>query len=393
MMNSNLSRVFLKAMLLTVGLFGAHEFLTGQVVDREDLVRSVSREVASTMEKGRIPSASIALVAGKEVVWAEGFGYSNLWARTRAKPETVYLIGSTFKTMSTYALLQQMEAGKFKLDDSVNNYMKEFKIRGEDHENPVTFRHLLTHTSGLPGGFVAFPVWGDTVPPPLNVSLKKMMKLRFRTGSRVLYSNPAFTLVAYLVEQFAGQPYKQVIRERIFEPIELDDTDFIPKGDMEERLSIPYFYDRRTGTHKPASRSKADVWPAGVVYGTILDQARWLIVNLNHGCYDGGRLLSEAVFDQLMTRQYERFSGPIHGDWLNETTGYGLTWWISEYKGDKLFAHSGSVNGYTAFIVGNLDKKIGFAVLTNGDKVHSHLFALALSVLELLDRYRPDPMN
>lgn len=392
-MNSNLSRIFLKVMLLMVGLMGTHETLAGQIIDREGLIRVMTREVVSTLDKARIPSASIALVAGKEVVWAEGFGYSNLWARTRAKPETVYLIGSTFKTMSTYALLQQMEEGKFALDDPVNDYLKEFKIRGEDPGNPVTFRHLLTHTSGLPGGFVAFPVWGDTVPPPIDVTLKKIMKLRFQTGSRVVYSNPAFTLVAYLVEKFAGKSYKQVIRERIFEPLGLDDTDFIPKGDMEERLSIPYFYDRRTGAHKPASRSKADVWPAGVVYGTVPDLARWLIVNLDHGCYAGGRLLSEAVFDQLMTRQYDRFSGPIHGDWLNETTGYGLTWWISEYKGDKLFAHSGSVNGYTAFIVGNLDKKTGFAVLTNGDKAHSHLFALALSALDLLDRYRPDPMS
>jgi CubicO group peptidase (beta-lactamase class C family) len=75
---------------------------------------------------------------------------SNLWARTPAAPNTVYLIGSTFKAMSTIALLQQMEQGKFKLDDRVNDYLTDFKIQGEDPQHPVTFRHLLTHTSGCP---------------------------------------------------------------------------------------------------------------------------------------------------------------------------------------------------------------------------------------------------
>ena len=57
--------------------------------------------------------------------------------------------------MSTVALLQLMEKGKFKLDDKVNDYLTDFKIQGEDPQHPVTFRHLLTHTSGLPGDFGA----------------------------------------------------------------------------------------------------------------------------------------------------------------------------------------------------------------------------------------------
>src|SRR5262249_34117996 len=90
----------------------------------------------------KIPSASIALISGNHVIWTGAYGYSNLWARTPATPSTVYLIGSTFKAMSTVALLQLMEQGKFKLDDKVSDYLKEFKIQGEDPKNPVTFRHL-----------------------------------------------------------------------------------------------------------------------------------------------------------------------------------------------------------------------------------------------------------
>ena len=164
----------------------------------------------------------------------------------------------------------------------------------------------------------------------------------------------------------------------------MQDTAFAPRPDMEERLAIPYRVNPKNGDNVPAHRLKANVWPAGIVYGTVLDQAKWLIANLNCGVYKNHRLIEEATFKVMMTRQYEQFKGPLARGWLNETTGYGLTWWISQAGGDTLFAHSGSVDGYTAFLAGNLDKKTGFAILTNGHRAHPHLYKLAITALDLL---------
>jgi CubicO group peptidase (beta-lactamase class C family) len=355
-----------------------------QSPDFDSLTEKMNFEIQKTMLEGKISSVTVALVSGDEIVWTGSAGYSNLWAQTPAVPSTVYLIGSTFKTMSMFALLQQMELGKFKLDDRVNDYLDEFKIVGETPENPVTFRHLLTHTSGLPEAYGAHLVWGTTVPASLGDYLASSLKLQHPPLTKVIYSNMAYTLIAYLIEKFSGESFAKYIQEHIFNPLEMNDTSFMPRPDMEERLSIPYIIDRKTRHHVPTRRTKADVWPAGIVYGTVLDQANWLIANLNRGVFKGHRLLSEATFQEVMTRQYDQFAGPIARGWLNETTGFGLTWWITERKGDKLFAHSGSVSGYTAFIAGNLDKKIGFAVLTNGDRSHPHLYKLAIAALDLL---------
>ena len=359
--------------------------LFSQSIDIDSLSKKMNLEIQKTMLEGKIPSVTIALVFGEEIVWTSAAGYSNLWAQTPAVPSTVYLIGSTFKTISTFALLQQMEQGKFKLDDRVNDYLEEFKIEGEDPANPVTFRHLLTHTSGLPEAYGAHLVWGTTVPPSMKDYLSSSLKLQHPPMTKVIYSNMAYTLVAYLIEKFAGVPYAKYIQEHILNPLEMNDTAFMPRPDMEERLSIPYTIDKRTNHHVPTRRTKADVWPAGVVYGTVLNQANWLIANLNRGVFKDHRLIREATFQEVMTRQYDQFAGPIARGWLNETTGYGLTWWISERNGDKLFAHSGSVSGYTAFIAGNLDKKTGFAILTNGDRSHPHLYKLAIAALDLLE--------
>src|SRR5213083_1436784 len=358
-----------------------------QTVDIDRVAAELEPEIQRMLLAGSIPSASIALIAGDKVVWTNGYGYSNLWARTPATPNTVYLIGSTFKAMSTIALLQQMEQGKFKLDDRVNDYLTDFKIQGEDPQHPVTFRHLLTHTSGLPADFGGFPVWGDTVPPSLDDYLRKSLKVTKPPLTSVTYSNMAFTLVAYLVQKFSGVPYKQYIQEHIFTPLEMTSTAFEPRPDMEERLSIPYVVDEKTGGQVGTVRLRASVWPAGIVYGTVLNQANWLICNLNGGTFKGKKLISEQVLEQMFTRQYDQFKGGIEGIWGNETAGFGLTWWTEVRDGDRYFAHSGSVPGYTAFLLGNRDRKLGFAILTNGNRAHPHLFKLADKAMDLMKKY------
>ena len=358
-----------------------------QTINIDRVIAELEPEIQRTMLEGKIPSASIALVAGDKIIWSSAYGYSNLWARTPATMSTVYLIGSTFKAMSTVALLQQMEQGKFKLDDRVSDYLTEFKIQNEDPTHPVTFRHLLTHTSGLPADFGPFPVWGDTAPPALEDYLRKSLKVAKPPMTSEVYSNMAYTLVAYLVQKFSGVPYKKYIQDHIFTPLEMTSTAFEPRPDMEERLAIPYVVDEKTGSQIGTTRLKAAVWPAGLVYGTTLNQANWLIVNLNGGVFKGKRIIGEQTLEQMFTRQYDQFKGPVEDLWGNETAGFGLTWWVQVRDGERYFAHSGSVSGYTAFLLGNRDRKLGFAVLTNGNRAHTHLIKLADRAIDLMKKY------
>ena len=64
-----------------------------------------------------------------------------------------------------------------------------------------------------------------------------------------------------------------------------------------------------------------------------------------------------------------------------------MTWWVEERGGELYFAHSGSVPGYTAFLLGNRTSKLGFAILTNGNRAHPHLIKLADKAMELLKAY------
>ena len=380
------SRAFLSTIvaLLVLGVFPT--VFVGQTVDVKKVTAELETAIRQAMIEGNIPSAAVALISGDKVIWTGAYGESNLWARTPATPQTVYLIGSTFKAMSTVALLQLMEDGKFKLDDPVSKYI-DFSIQGDDPKNPVTFRHLLTHTSGLEGDFGAVPLWSNDAPLKLDDFVRKSLKVAYPPMTKVEYSNAAFTFVGYMVEKLSGVPYRQYIQEHIFKPLEMTSTAFDPTPDMDERMSVPYVVDEKTGRQTPTVRIRAAVFPAGIVYGTVLDQSNWLITNLNGGVFKGKRIISEATMNQMMTRQFDQFKGGIEGIWGNETAGFGLTWWSQVRDGDRYFAHSGSVGGYTAFLLGNRDRKFGFAILTNGNRAHPHLFKLADRAMDLMKKY------
>jgi CubicO group peptidase (beta-lactamase class C family) len=355
-----------------------------QRINLERVIAQLEPEIQRTLIEGKIPSCTIALVSGDEIIWTGAYGNANLWARTPAVPNTVYLIGSTFKAMATVALLQLMEQGKFKLDDRVNDYLTDFKIQGEDPKNPITFRHLLTHVSGLPGAFGPILVWGDGGIPSFEEYLGKDLKVTRPPMEKEEYSNLAYTLIGYLVQKFSGMSFKKYIQDNIFTPLEMTNTAINLRPDMDERLAVPYVVDEKTGSNAPTERLKAQVWPAGLVYGTVLNQANWLIMNLNGGTFKGKRLISEATHNQMLTRQFDKFKGKVEGLWGGAEAGFGLTWWVERRNGDLYFAHSGSVPGYTAFLQGNRDKKLGFAILTNGNRAHPHLLKLADKAMDLM---------
>jgi hypothetical protein len=156
---------------------------------------------------------------------------------------------------------------------------------------------------------------------------------------------------------------------------------------MDERIAVPYVVDKTSGNQKAVPRIRAAVWPAGITYGTVLNQANWLILNLNNGIFKGKRIVSEATMEQMFTRQFDQFKGGIEGIWGNETAGFGLTWWVQVRNGERYFAHSGSLAGYTAYLLGNRDRKLGFAIMTNGNSAHPHLFKLGDKAIDLMEKY------
>ncbi len=383
---------------------------TAQTVQVERVARLLDTTIQQEMLEGQIPSLTIALVEGDRVVWSSGYGQSNLWARTPATASTVYLIGSTFKTLQTAALLQLMDQGKLALDDPVSDYLADLTdlvIQGEDPTRPITFRHLLTHSSGILGQaesgafpdaidemtrrvipywdrpFQAYPIWAYALPPPITDYLRASLRVTRPPLERVEYSPVAFTLIAHLTEKLSGLPFLEYIQRHIFDPLEMTSTAFIPTADMDERFAIPYVVDPETKHHVAISRVRVAIWPTGQVYGTALDLANWLIANLNDGRFEDRQVIAPRTLSEIHRRQFEQLARatPDGG-----ATGYGLGWNVTTRGDERYISHSGSLPGETAFLMASLDRKIGVALLSNGNQAHARLERIARRAIALSSR-------
>ena len=168
--------------------------------------------IEKALDERGIPSVSIALVKGDEIVWTEAFGYANVRTRTAATPDTIYSTGSTFKPVTATALMQLVEQGKCKLDDPVNQHLGDARVQDRiQSEQQVTIRHILSHWSGLLTGTNIKPIWGRELPMTLEELTAKLYSIR-APEVKWEYNNYAYGMAGLLVEKISGMDYEDLHR-------------------------------------------------------------------------------------------------------------------------------------------------------------------------------------
>ncbi len=318
----------------------------------EHTKRVLEGMILEAIEKRSVPSVSIALVKGEDIIWTAAYGYSNLKTKTPASPETIYGTGSTFKAVTATAVMQLIDQGKIHLDDPVNEFLGETQIRDRfQGGKPVTFRHILSHWSGLNYGQTMIPLWERRLPDTLEDMVMRLYSIR-PPEEAFEYNNYAYGMAGLLVEKISGMDYEDYVVEHILKPIGVRTPAPVhPTPEMVELLAFPYVpgQDR---IPKPVPRIRFDVYPAGDIYLTAEDMARFLGVHINGGVFNGNRILSVQSVKEMHTGQ---FNGP-----------YGLGYGIGkDDNGHTIISHAGGLPGFTAMMIGDLDAKVGVYFMSN----------------------------
>jgi D-alanyl-D-alanine-carboxypeptidase/D-alanyl-D-alanine-endopeptidase len=310
--------------------------------------------IEKTLADNGIPSMSIALVRGDSIVWKAAFGYTNMRSRTPATTETLYSTGSSFKSVTATAVMQLVEQGKLKLDDPINRYLGESQVKDQS-DKPVTFTHILSHWSGLKNGAETQPIWSRKLPKTLEAMTSSLYSIR-APETKWEYNNFAYGTAGLLVQKISGQEYEQYIVEHVLKPLGATTTHPVyPSPEMVERMALPYGAGGSLGKPEPVAQVHFDVYPAGDVYLTAEDMARYLAAQLNGGVFHGTRILSE---ESVREMHKPRFGGD-----------YGFGFWMvhDSASGHTLIHHGGAIPGHRAFLIGDLDAHVGVYYMTNSD--------------------------
>lgn len=342
------------AILALLTLPASPAFAQSGRFDLQTTKRVLTGLVEKTLRDNGIPSMSIALVRGDSIVWTAAFGYANMRTRTPATTETIYSTGSSFKSVTATAVLQLAEQGKLKLDEPINKYLGEAQVKDSSWK-PVTFTHILSHWSGLTNGAETQPIWGRRLPKTLE-GFTSTLTWKRAPETKWEYNNFAYGTAGLLVQKISGVEYEQYIVDNILKPLGVTTPHPVyPSPEMVERMALPYNAGGTFGKPAPVAQVHFDVYPAGDIYLTAEDMARYLIAQLNGGVFRGNRILSEASVREM---HKERFGGD-----------YGFGFWMvhDTASGHTLIHHGGAIAGQRAFLIGDLDAKVGVYYMTNSD--------------------------
>ena len=340
----------------------------GADYDPEHTRQVLTELIQRKLERG-VASVSIALVRGEEVAWTAAFGYANVRMQVPATPETIYVVGSTFKSVTATAVLQLVERGLVGLDDPINDHLGEHPVVDLE-EHPVTLRHLLSHASGLTPGAGIERVWSRRLPRTLAELPGAVSAVRPPEESYE-YNNYAYGIAGYLIERISGQEFEEYIVEHILSPLGIETPGPVrPTPEMVERLALPY--EASPGGPIPVPQTFFDVYPAGDVYLTAEDMARFLGAHLNGGAFQGGRILSAESTAEAHRPQF---------------FDYALGWG-TDPDAPNLIAHAGGVGGFRTHILGDLDARVGAFVMSNAGDV-GDLARVAVQLLRGEDVWIP----
>ena len=223
-------------------------FETNNYRDEEELIQFIE----DTMLAYLIPGLSISIVKDGNIVWEEHFGYANIDENIVVDENTLFMLASISKTVTATALMQLFEDGLFSLDDDIDDYLP-FDVNHPDYLTPISFKMLLTHTSGIKDNWDVMPYYDGDSELELGYYLEQYLipegefygsNSNFTNsmpGTNYIYSNIGAALIGFLVEEISSQPFNDYCNENIFEPLSMNNAFwFLSEIENLDQVALPY---------------------------------------------------------------------------------------------------------------------------------------------------------
>ncbi|MBO0729459.1 MAG: beta-lactamase family protein, partial [Acidimicrobiaceae bacterium] len=291
--------------------------------------------------------------------------------------DTVFRIASISKTLTALGLMQLYENGLFELDNPVNNYLKSFRIEAPVGGTEVTFRHLLTHTAGIgemprSSELISRAAWGMDRPgsPPADLAIRYRGALRpeVAAGTKWAYANHGFAVVGQLVEDIAGRPLADYMREHVFDRLGMASTDYQRSERVASAMAVGYHWKLR-GLRAVKDYDVTLLGP-GAALSSLSDMIRYTEAILAGGTGAAGRVVRPETLAEMLSPQYS--PDP-------RLPGLGLAFFLDRFGEHRVAGHDGNLPGFASALLVAPDEGIGVVVLTNNSTmIGAHLLAASL---------------
>lgn len=316
---------------------------------------ALQARAAELLDQGKIPGAGVALFRAGEPLWIGGVGLADKATDRRIDADTRFAIGSITKTFTAIAILQQVERGRLRLDDEVATLLPELPIDNPwQASDPVRVVHLLEHTAGFDDMH-----FRNMQAKPGNSAAEEMarfsdeLRVRWRPGERMSYSNPGYGLLGLILERVSGREQRDYISAEVLAPLAMHDTVWTREA-AAETLAVGYEHD----SGAPAPWDVVSMPAAGSLISSPADMAKLLGYFLSDGASAPSLLAPESL-----ARMQRSETSLVARAGLQ--AGYGAGNYYSERAGIPLRGHSGGIEGFYSNLVYNRELGAGYVLLVN----------------------------
>lgn len=260
----------------------------------------IEQAVKRYLDEGNMAGCVVLIGRQDGIVFEKAYGYRSLEPeKEEMTTDTVFDMASLTKpTATATSIMILVDQGKLKLDDKVTKYIPEFEKNGK---GDITIEQLLVHSSGL----IADNPIGDyedgwnTAGPKIND-----LKLLSKPGTAFKYSDVNFILLGKIVEKVSGKPLEEFAKENIFSKIGMDDSGYLPSEQLKKRAAAT---EKTAGkmlkgdVHDPRAARMGGVAGHAGLFSTAEDMATYATMMLQKGEYEGNRVLSENIVEEMNT--------------------------------------------------------------------------------------------
>jgi CubicO group peptidase (beta-lactamase class C family) len=337
-----------------------------------------------------IPGVAIAVTQGGKIVYEKGFGVRALGKTDAVTPETLFLIGSNTKSLTSLLMARLVDRKLFAWTTPVTQLLPSFALGDDKVTNSLTMQHTVCACTGLPRQDLEFLFEFTGATPEDRVTSMKRMVPTTGFGETFQYSNTMVSTGGYVAahalhpELKLGPAYDKAMQEEVFGPLGMGATTFDFAAATKRNHALPHAH-ALSPEYRPIplawERAVVSVRPAGAAWSNVRDMSRYLLVELGKGATpDGKRFVSE---ENLLKRREPQVK-------ITDELSYGLGLMVAKDHGIALVQHGGNNLGFSSDMYFLPDHDIGVVVLTNGGGTNAFMGAVRRRLLEILFDGKPE---
>ena len=365
-------------------------------INASELEAFVDGVVRRAMTRDHIAGATVSVVQNGQVVLKKGYGFANLGQRKAVDPDkTLFRVASISKTFTWIALMNEIEAGRMRLDGPVNLYLPEpLQVKDQGKKTQVRLRDLMTHTAGFEDRAMGqlFERDPDRIRPLADYLRQERPRRVREPGLLPSYSNYGAALAGAAVANVTGKPYEQLVTEEIILPAGMAHTTFREARPWRDGLPAPMnaalaaelsdgFSWTAMGWKTQPREFMGQVAPAASASSTAGDMARYMTLLLNSGTIDGKTIFSPKTAQAFRTAMYRP---------APEAAGWNAGFQDSAMPGGRrAFGHQGATLYFHSNLVIVPDLGLGVFVSVNTDSGANLPATLPATIVEHF--YAPAP--